>query len=54
MQDVNDSIYTLCNRGNHQRRHLGFRRFPIGKWRNLTEDEKQELFKLLNYKPKRS
>ena len=27
---------------------------PIGKWRNLTEDEKQELFKLLNYKPKRS
>lgn len=27
---------------------------PIGKWRNLTEDEKQELFKLLNYQPKRS
>lgn len=27
---------------------------PIGKWRNLTEDEKKELFKLLNYQPKRS
>lgn len=29
-------------------------RLPIGKWRNLTEDEKKELFKLLNYQPKRS
>ncbi|WP_342526955.1 23S rRNA pseudouridine(2604) synthase RluF [Chryseomicrobium sp. FSL W7-1435] len=27
---------------------------PIGKWRDLTEDEKKELFKLLDYQPKRS
>lgn len=26
---------------------------PLGKWRDLTEDELSEMFKMMNYKPKR-
>lgn len=31
--------------------HLGD--LPVGEWRNLTDDERNELFKQLDYKPKR-
>lgn len=31
--------------------HLG--ELPVGKWRDLSEDERKELFKQLNYQPKR-
>lgn len=60
-QGLNRQIRRMCSALGYSVRRLQririmnikLGKLPLGKWRDLTSKEKQQLFQLLNYKPKR-